>query len=176
MATARLAAAKRRAAVRSECDLRPTASGSRPCAAGIWIHPDPEAGCVRVYDRPEVAHQDPALPQSQAPQPVLCGTEGTGNRARLGLLCVPRLRAPALQTEAWRPRQRQGGRGTASRGGGDRQGRGGSEGDRNGERAAAAFALRCGRGGGQQAKTGLLLPLSLGAAGVAADIGTEATD
>ena len=82
MATARLAAAKRRAAVRSECDLRPTASGSRPCAAGIWIHPDPEAGCVRVYDRPQVARQDPALPQNQVTLLGFCGNEGTGNRAR----------------------------------------------------------------------------------------------
>ena len=68
--------------MRSECDLRPTASGSRPCAAGNWIHPDPEAGCVRVYDRPQVARQDPALPQNQVTLLGFCGNEGTGNRAR----------------------------------------------------------------------------------------------
>ena len=95
---ARITAAKRRAAVRSECDTRLTASGGRPYAAGDWTHPDPGTGHVRARYRCKNAHQDPALPQSQAPQPVLCGTEGTGNRARLGSLCVPRLRAPALQT------------------------------------------------------------------------------
>ena len=67
--------------MRSECDLRPAASGSHPRVSGHWIRPDPEAGRVWVYDRVVVAHEDPALPQSQA-LPGLCGNEGTGNRAR----------------------------------------------------------------------------------------------
>ena len=36
---------------------------------------------MRVYDRVIVAHEDPALPQSQV-LPGLCDNEGTGNRAR----------------------------------------------------------------------------------------------
>ena len=114
---ARITAAKRRAAVRSECDTRLTASGGRPYAAGDWIHPDPGTGHVRARDRCKNAHQDPALPQSQAPQPVLCGTEGTGNRARLGLLCVFRGSERLPSKRGLRAGLREGGGGLAAMGG-----------------------------------------------------------
>ena len=72
--------------------------GRRPRAARSRTLPGPVASCVRAH-APPVALPVPALPRSQAPQPVLGGkAEGTGNRARLGSPCVPsRAASPALQ-------------------------------------------------------------------------------